>query len=296
MKFNKKELQRLNCNDEEISLIMEYQKKLPILSENEDINSLCVNAKDLWTQLNNGADVSTKFQHWAKKNIVEQNYTSSEYEEFYENSDGVFKNTVESKAQLSRMGVTKNYMLSVNMAKDIAMYTGAMPRANDILKHNSKMVRKYFLLMESIVKRNKDWLDTRAPQKKNYKPMCEAISRDVFYKTGVYGDKYNFSREANIMNRIATGCNAQAIKLYLGAEPNDITRDYLTKEYNERIAFLQEQNILLASMHLSTVDRVKTLIQFFNIKFPDATPIQNYKDRDFLLSQQHEIISELENI
>lgn len=282
MKFNKKELQRLNCNDEEIALIMEYQKKLPILSENETINIFCVDARQLHDQL--GA--KKKFASWIKTNL----------KDYIENVDYITGSPRETGAECGRFVADKEYFLTIDLAKEIAMYTGRNSQASEELKSTSRMVRRYFLLMESIVKRNKDWLDTRAPQKKNYKPMCEAISQDVFYKTGVYGDKYNFSREANIMNRIATGCNAQAIKLYLGAEPNDITRDYLTKEYNERIAFLQEQNILLASMHLSTVDRVKTLIQFFNIKFPDATPIQDYKDRDFLLSQQQEIISELENI
>lgn len=173
------------------------------------------------------------------------------------------------------------------------MYTGAMPRANEILKKNSKIVRQYFVLMEKIVKENKDWFDTRDPQRTNYKPMCEAISQDIFHKTGRCGDKYDFAREANIMNRIATGCSAAEIKLYLGAEPNEATRDYLTQEYNERISFLQDQNILLAGMHMNTVDRIKMLIQFFDIKFPNAEPIQKHKNREFLLEQRKQIIAEL---
>ena len=48
MKFMKKELQRLNCTDEEISLIMQYQKKFPILNDGEDIGGLCINARDFW--------------------------------------------------------------------------------------------------------------------------------------------------------------------------------------------------------------------------------------------------------
>lgn len=147
MKFMKKELQRLNCTDEEISLIMQYQKKFPILNDGEDIGGLCINARDFWKQLNENVLNNTKFVDWANKNIVTQNYTIDEYEEFYE-KDGVrFKTNGETSQELSANGVTKNYMLSVNMAKDIAMYTGAMPRANSILKSNSKMIRKYFLLM-----------------------------------------------------------------------------------------------------------------------------------------------------
>lgn len=49
----------------------------------------------------------------------------------------------------------------------------------------------------------------------------------------------------------------------------------------------------MASMYLTTINRVKTLIQFFNIKFPDANPIQHHKNREFLIKQHEEIINEL---
>lgn len=228
-----------------------------------------------------------------KKNITNQSYTVGEYEEFYEKDGRRLETKGSYYQEMGLKGVSKNYMLSLNMAKEISMYTGAMPRANEVLKKNSKMVRRYFVLMEKIVKENKDWFDTRNPQRTNYKPMCDAISEDIFHKTGRCGDKYDFAREANIMNRIATGCSAAEIKLYLGAEPNEATRDYLTQEYNERISFLQDQNILLAGMHMNTVDRIKMLIQFFDIKFPNAEPIQKHKNREFLLEQRKQIIAEL---
>ena len=60
MKFTKKELQRLNCNDEEIALVMEYQRKLPILCDNEGIEGLCINARTLWKQLNSGIETATQ--------------------------------------------------------------------------------------------------------------------------------------------------------------------------------------------------------------------------------------------
>lgn len=49
--FTKKELVRLSCTDDEIKLVMQYQKKLPILVENENTDEFCINAKDLHKQL-----------------------------------------------------------------------------------------------------------------------------------------------------------------------------------------------------------------------------------------------------
>lgn len=47
-KFTKKELERLGCTDGDIKLVMEYQRKLPILIENEEVSGFCVNARELY--------------------------------------------------------------------------------------------------------------------------------------------------------------------------------------------------------------------------------------------------------
>ena len=101
---------------------------------------------------------------------------------------------------------------------------------------------------------------------------------------------FDFSREANIINRIATGCSALEIKTYLGVGLNELTRDNLTNEYNEKIAFLQEQNILLLGMGLPIVQRVNMLISFFDTKYPDAKPLQSYYDREYLLRERQKIL------
>ena len=44
-KFTKKELQRLKCTDDEIELVMEYQKRFPIILYNEDnMKKFCIDA------------------------------------------------------------------------------------------------------------------------------------------------------------------------------------------------------------------------------------------------------------
>ena len=42
-KFSRKELQRLGCTDDEIKLVMEYQRRFPIILDNEDnIEKFCI--------------------------------------------------------------------------------------------------------------------------------------------------------------------------------------------------------------------------------------------------------------
>lgn len=45
-------------------------------------------------------------------------------------------------------------MLTLDIAKEIAMSSGTSNRANKELKENSKLCRKYFILMEKAVKEN----------------------------------------------------------------------------------------------------------------------------------------------
>lgn len=154
MKFTKEDLLKLNCTDEEISLIIEYQEDFPVLSENENLDGLCIDARKLWKQLNKGVHTATQFTNWAEKNIVNQDPFLGGYKVFYEKDNLSFSPGNRNTWQLSRLGVSKNYLISVKMAEHIAMHTGAMPRSNKILKKNSKTVRQYFLVMKKIIEKN----------------------------------------------------------------------------------------------------------------------------------------------
>lgn len=52
-KFTKKELERLNCSDEEIALVMKYQRKLPFAN-----NDFEMSARSLHDNLEVGRDFS----------------------------------------------------------------------------------------------------------------------------------------------------------------------------------------------------------------------------------------------
>lgn len=278
-KFSKKELYRLNCTDDEVSLIMKYQKVLPIPDEDFEMN-----ARSLHKYLGVCKKVTTWVQGRIQKYGFKENVDyKMRYETDAPNSGNIDFSSF-SPTELARMEVRKEYYLSVNMCKELCTIEN-----NDL----GRLARQYFILMEDLIKRNKDWWDTRIPQKANYKPMCEAVSNAIYKMTGKYGDDSNFSHEANILNRIATGCSALDIKLYLGVGINELTMDNLARDYNEKIAFLQEQNILLLGMGLPIIQRVNMLISFFDTKYPDAKPIQHYYDREYLLNERRKILEEL---
>ena len=51
-KFSKKELERLGCSEEEVTLVMKCQKKFPIILDNEsDTKGFCIDARVLHEQL-----------------------------------------------------------------------------------------------------------------------------------------------------------------------------------------------------------------------------------------------------
>ncbi len=278
-KFTKKELLRLRCTDEEISLVMKYQKLLPMPDEDFEMN-----ARSLHEYLRVGKDISAWIISRIKKYDFKEN---TDYKISYEASNSKFGDadfSTLSQAKRSALGVKTEYYLTVNMCKELCTIEN-----NEL----GRLARRYFILMEDLIKRNDDWWRVRNPQRLNYKPMCKAVSEAVHKSTGKYGDDSDFSREANILNRIATGCSALEIKLYLGVGINELTRDNLTNDYNEKIAFLQEQNILLLGMGLPIVQRVDMLITFFDIKYPDAKPLQHYFDRGYLLKAREKILEEL---
>nr|DAX82114.1 MAG TPA: AntA/AntB antirepressor [Caudoviricetes sp.] len=290
-KFNKRQLvDQCGFTVDEAKVILEYQKKLPILSsDNSDV--LCVNARDLFIQLN-GKNTKTKFIDWAKYNITKQDYSiGSDYEEFYE-KDGVrFKTNGESSQKLSAMGVRKNYMLSLEFAKEISMYCGTSTHASIELRNNSKLTRKYFILMEKAVKKNCEWELIRYPLRQGYKQMQKALDEYMLRKIQKNADEWDYRFEADALNIIATGFKAQEIRLFVGCQDTK-TRDSLTATYNEYLLKLQELNIIYLGMDMNRYERYKMLKQSFDILFPDAVPIKDDTDINRIRENKERLLSE----
>ena len=94
-------------------------------------------------ELHEGLGVQADFSHWIKNSL---NSVDATEKDFYKH---VFKD------ELSKTGQTKtDYILKLEIAKEICLVAGASPRANDLLRQKSKAYRKYLIQFEERYKNN----------------------------------------------------------------------------------------------------------------------------------------------
>ncbi len=246
--FKKKELERLGCTEEEIKLVTDYQKKLPVLNKNDDTEVFCIDARTLHTQLN----VGKHFSDWLKIRIKAYS--------FLENIDFIM---VSPNSEIKGFAIggdtrSKNYLLTISMAENLALVEKTKI---------GQIVRNYFRLMRTIVKRNKDWWAVRDPEKEEYKKMSKDI--DLWCKRilGHSANRFTFASEADMLNLIVSEKTSKELKSALHIQTNDLLRDYLIKEHNEELLFLEQQNQILLRMDMKFDERKNLLTQMYKAKF-----------------------------
>lgn len=285
-KFNRQELERLGRNVEDIELILKCQKTLPVLFENNDIVKYRVNAIDLWSQIGS----KNHFYDWSKNNIENsENIEKSEYFPFYckvkdwtpnkrtklieyirVDDANVLNRSLKS---LSGEGIFKSYMLTLDCAKDIAMYIGALPRTNKETKEISKMYRKYFRILEEIVHDNKEWWLVRDPEKEEYKKMSNEVDQWCLRVWNHHAHRSEYAVEADMLNMIVSRKTSRELKLQYGVSSNELIRDYLKKEHNEELLFLEQQNQVLLLMNMGFTERKNMLSKMYEVKFRKSSKV-----------------------
>lgn len=252
-KFTKKELERLNCTQDEIDLVLKCQKTLPIIFDNKAIDKFCVDARTLHKELS----VSKKFATWIKSNI----------KDYDENVDYIISPPRVTDNKTSKFQPKEEFLLTINFAKEIAMYTGKNSQASNELKKISREVRKYFILMEEIVQRNKEWLEVRDPEIQEYKNMSAQVDAWCFRIWHHHASRSEFAIEADMMNQIVMGKTSRELKLELGISTNDLLRDYLKKDHNEELLFLERNNQTLLLMDMGFTERKNMLTKMHEVTF-----------------------------
>ena len=255
-KFSKQELERLGRTPDEIGMVMKYQKKLPILVSDNTVDEFSINARLLWEQLDKPQG---DFSHWIKRKIVNKVIKGTKIKMFSENVDFIgFDKTVEAeKTNIT----TKEYSLTIDCAKGVAMMEST---------ESGNLCRKYFMLMECIVQENKEWLETRDPEKLEYKNMCEEINSWNFRIWHKQAGRSDYAVEANGLNKIVTGLTSQELKIKYGCPTNDLVRDYLKKDHNEELLFLEQQNQVLLRMDMGYTERMTLLTKMHEVTFKKA--------------------------
>ena len=292
-KFTKRQLlDQCGFTADETQTILDYQKKLPILVEdNGNIEHFCVNASDLHSQLK----VKARLSRWAENNIISIFEENKDYEIMFKDSEN---NTVAfedhcslSPQKLNAIGVSKVYMLTLDVSKEIAMFAGTALHANAELKELSRLARRYFILMEKAVKSNMEWELIRYPLRQGYKQMQKALDEYMVRMVQRNADDWDYRFEADAINIIATGFPAKEIRSYVGCKDN-ITRDSLTATYNEYLLKLQEWNILFLGMNMNRYERYSKLKESFDIFFPNAVSIKEDVDINKIKGNKQKLLDE----
>ena len=278
-KFNKRQLvDQCGFTADEAKIILEYQKKLPILIENNDTDGFSVNARDLWKQL---GEPQGKFVDWVKRKISNKKTKSGAFI-FIEDKD---YSTISQKCEIANTGGFKEYLeyfLTVECAKNVSM----MENTDAVT-----LCRKYFILMEKAVKKNCEWELIRYPLRQGYKQMQKALDDYMLRKIQKNADEWDYRFEADALNIIATGFKAQEIRLFVGCQDTK-TRDSLTATYNKYLLKLQELNIIYLGMDMNRYERYKMLKQSFDILFPNAIPIKDDIDINRIRENKERLLSE----
>lgn len=137
-KFTKKELERLGCTEEEIKFVMKYQKKFPIILDNEDnIDKFCIDARQLWNELD---CPQGQFNKWVERKFKPFG--------FIENVD--FK-PYKKNCQINKFAQggntrAKDYLLTISMAKFLS--------SREIKTNNNNVLVLYFNTIEKIFHKN----------------------------------------------------------------------------------------------------------------------------------------------
>jgi hypothetical protein len=109
--------------------------------------------------------------------------------------------------------------------------------------------------------------------------------------TGHDAIDWDYRFEANALNTICTGFEAKDIRIYLGCVDN-ITRDSLTKQYNEYLYRLQEMDIVYLGMGLNRYQRYEMLNKTFNILYPNAQPLFKNANISKILENKKKLLEE----
>lgn len=258
--FKRNELERLNCvTDEDIELVLQYQKKLPVLCNNDSVDEFSVDARLLHKQLG----VSKDFSKWIKSNL----------KDYAENTDYITAAPRDDGDKHGKFTVSKEYFLTLDLAKEISMFTGKNSQASAELKETSRLTRKYFILMERIVLENKEWLTIRDPEKEEYKKMSVEVDAWCFRIWHHHASRAEYAVEADMLNTIVTGKTSQELKSEYGVASNDLIRDYLKKEHNEELLFLEQQNQVLLLMDMGFTERKNMLTKMHEVKFKSTEKV-----------------------
>lgn len=97
--------------------------------------------------------------------------------------------------------------------------------------------------------------------------MSKEIDAWCYRIWGHHASRSEYAVEADMLNVIVSGKTSQQLKSKHGIATNELIRDYLKKEHNEELLFLEEQNQVLLLMDMGFTERKNMLTKMHQVKF-----------------------------
>lgn len=251
--FTKEELSQYGLSDEEGSIILEYQALLPVLQEE---NENWISAKLLYDQLK----VKKDFSGWIKGQIddmalsEEIDYRTKSSLKGNQNQHGGDRRSID-------------YFLKVSTAKEIAMVAGSKGgRTSKELKEMSRLVRKYFIIIEKAFKNRVKWNHNRKNTLINCKELRGAlISKREELLNGVpewitSGNLYSI--EFSLLNTVIMGMSAKQYRAINNISENEQIRNYFTDDQLDDVERLERYDAqLITSQEIYSYEERKKILQ-----------------------------------
>lgn len=252
-KFTKDELKQYGLSDDEIATIIEYQALLPVLQEE---NENWISAKLLHNQLK----VSRDFSTWIKKQIEDM--------ELIENVD--YKIDSPLKVNQNNKGGDRrslDYLIQVSTAKEIAMVAGSKGgNTSKELKEMSKLVRKYFIIIEKAFKNRTSWNKNRKNTLINCKELRGAlITKREELLNGVpewitNGNLYSIG--FSLLNTVILGMSATQYRKEHNIPSNEQIRNYFSEDQLDDVERLERYDAqLIISQEIYLYEERKQILQ-----------------------------------
>ncbi|EKS4345227.1 antA/AntB antirepressor family protein [Clostridium botulinum] len=237
-KLNKEELKLYDLEDKEISMILEYQEKLPVLQgENEN----WINARTIHNELGVGRDFTT----WIKQQIGDLDLEEDkEYNIKWIKGSDTFKGDASNSNRMVALGYNKEYLITIEIAKEIAMVAGAKGgRTGKELKERSKIARKYFIYIEKAFKNRYEWnLD-----RKNTLIKCKTLKsalikhkKEVIKTIPKYMHNNQFIAEFCLLNEVIIGMSAKEYRKRKGFAKDFPIRNSFNEKELELVHILEQ--------------------------------------------------------
>ncbi|MBG6031200.1 antA/AntB antirepressor family protein [Proteus hauseri] len=226
-----------------------FTDMLPIIRS--DINGQiinCVSAKALHSALG----VKRNFAAWFSDR-------TNQYE-FIENQDYFTVESLsypKSDSAKSRQQLTKDYHLTINTAKELAMVERT---------EQGRLIRQYFIKCEealhkvapTITKQLRHQLKSRLKVASYFKPMCSALDL-ARMEQGKSTLPHHYTTESNMLNRIVLGgLTAKAWAKQNGIIGNP--RDAMSETQLEHLSYLEQTNTTLIELGMDYHARKDKLI------------------------------------